>query len=349
MVHSTRRPGGAGGAGGGRIPLRRVDDGGPAARSGGQSAGAASDRVRRRVPHRGAAADGPRIRPHDPDGRRLAFPDVFGGTVEARGRRVSRRRPAGSLRLPSVGVRPAASGDGGLGPAGEARAFLQPSRAAGPLRALARGRPVRRARRRSAAAHRLNFDTLNPPMTPPDPLPPAFLFPGQLAEFVGMGRDFYDSDLESRELFAMTSERCGLDLRKILFSGPPETLQENLAAQAGVYLVSTLAARALARNGITPPATAGYSLGNYAALAAAGAISYEDGLDVLIAVWRETERLGIRGAMGAVVGARREAVDAVCEDLRSRGLPVWIGNVNSNTQFVLTGSKPAVESALQAL
>jgi [acyl-carrier-protein] S-malonyltransferase len=186
-------------------------------------------------------------------------------------------------------------------------------------------------------------------MTPSDTLPPAFLFPGQLAEFVGMGRDFYDSDLEARELFAMTSEKCGLDLQKILFSGPEETLHKNLAAQAGVYLVSTLAARALARNGMTPPATAGYSLGNYAALAAAGAISYEDGLDILIAVWRETERLGIRGAMGAVVGARREAVDAVCEESRSRGLPVWIGNVNSNTQFVLTGTKPAVESALEAL
>jgi len=186
-------------------------------------------------------------------------------------------------------------------------------------------------------------------MTPPDLLPPAFLFPGQLAEFAGMGRDFYDSDFEARELFAMTSEKCGLDLQKILFSGPEETLHENLAAQAGVYLVSTLAARALARNGMTPPATAGYSLGNYAALAAAGAISYEDGLDILIAVWRETERLGIRGAMGAVVGARREAVESICEDSRERGLPVWIGNVNSNTQFVLTGTKPAVESALEAL
>jgi [acyl-carrier-protein] S-malonyltransferase len=185
-------------------------------------------------------------------------------------------------------------------------------------------------------------------MTPPEH-PPAFLFPGQLAEFVGMGRDFFDSDPKARELFALTSDRCGLDLEKILFSGPEQALHENLAAQAGVYLVSTLASRALARAGVIPSATAGYSLGNYAALAAAGAISYEEGLDILIAVWRETERLGIRGAMGAVVGARREAVDAVCEELRGRNLPVWIGNVNSNTQFVLTGSEPAVASALEIL
>jgi [acyl-carrier-protein] S-malonyltransferase len=178
---------------------------------------------------------------------------------------------------------------------------------------------------------------------------PAFLFPGQLAEFVGMGRDFHDADSRARELFALTSERCGMDLARILFTGPEATLRSNLAAQAGVYLVSTLAARALAREGILPPATAGYSLGNYAALVVAGAISYEDGLDILIAVWRETERLGIRGAMGAVVGARREAVDVACEELRGRGLPVWIGNVNSSTQFVLTGSESAVRAALENL
>ena len=178
---------------------------------------------------------------------------------------------------------------------------------------------------------------------------PAFLFPGQLAESVGMGRDFYDADPAARELVRQTSEKCGLDLERLLFSGPIEALRENLAAQAGVYLVSTLAARVLAREGVRPAATAGYSLGNYAALVAAGAISFEEGLDVLIAVWRETERLGIRGAMGAVVGARREAVESICDDLRRRGLPVWIGNVNASTQFVLTGTEPAVAAALAEL
>jgi [acyl-carrier-protein] S-malonyltransferase len=178
---------------------------------------------------------------------------------------------------------------------------------------------------------------------------PAFLFSGQLAETVGMGRDFWESDPEARELFARTSERCGRDLEKILFEGPAEALHENLAAQAGVYLVSTLTARALEKEGVRPEATAGYSLGNYAALVAAQAVSYEDALEVLIAVWRETERLGIRGSMGAVVGARREAVDEVCAGLRGRGKPVWIGNVNASTQFVLTGRSDAVEEALALL
>lgn len=178
---------------------------------------------------------------------------------------------------------------------------------------------------------------------------PGFLFSGQLAEAVGMGRDFWEADRQARELFSRTSERCGRDLEKILFEGPAELLHENLAAQAGVYLVSTLAARALEREGIRPGATSGYSLGNYAALVAAGAVSYDDALDVLIAVWRETERLGIRGSMGAVVGARRETVDEVCADLGGRGLPVWIGNVNASTQFVLTGRSDAVREALLLL
>jgi [acyl-carrier-protein] S-malonyltransferase len=100
---------------------------------------------------------------------------------------------------------------------------------------------------------------------------------------------------------------------------------------------------------VRPAATAGYSLGNYAAMVAAGAISYEEALDVLVAVWEETERAGIRGAMGAVIGARREAVDAECAALREKGLQVWIGNVNASTQFVLTGSAEGVASALEAL
>lgn len=175
----------------------------------------------------------------------------------------------------------------------------------------------------------------------------AFLFPGQLSEWVGMGRDFYEADPEARTLFAATSERCGRNLERILFEGPEEAIHENLAAQAGVCLVSTLAARALVRAGVRPRATAGYSLGNYAAMVASGAISYEEALDVLVAVWRQTERLGIRGAMGAVVGVRREFVDAALEALRSRGLPVWIGNVNASTQFVLTGTAEGVAAALE--
>jgi [acyl-carrier-protein] S-malonyltransferase len=179
--------------------------------------------------------------------------------------------------------------------------------------------------------------------------PVAFLFPGQLSEFVGMGKDFYEADPRARRLFGEASRRCGRDFEHLLFEGPEPALHENLTAQAGVFLVSTLACRALEANGVRPGATAGYSLGNYAAFVASGAVSFEEGLEVLIAVWRETERLEITGAMGAVVGARREVVEETCASLRSAGHPVWIGNVNSSTQFVLTGEASAVKEALAAL
>ena len=177
----------------------------------------------------------------------------------------------------------------------------------------------------------------------------ACLFPGQLAEWIGMGRDFYDTDPRARELFDRTSQRCGLDLATLCFQGPEAALRENLAAQAGVFVVSTLAARALADRGVLPAATAGYSLGNYAAMVAAGGVSFEEALEVLVAVWRETESRGIRGAMGAVIGARREIVDDVCAQLREQGKPVWIGNVNTSTQFVLTGAAEGVREALAQL
>jgi [acyl-carrier-protein] S-malonyltransferase len=179
--------------------------------------------------------------------------------------------------------------------------------------------------------------------------PVAFLFPGQLSEWVGMGRDFYAADPHARELFERTSRRTSRDLPRILFEGPEEDLHESLAAQAGVYLVSTLAARALEREGVSPRASAGYSLGNYAAMVAAGAVSYDDALEVLVAVWEETEKRGIRGTMGAVIGARREAVEETCERLRESSLGVWIGNVNASTQFVLTGDEAGVSAALEEL
>ena len=177
----------------------------------------------------------------------------------------------------------------------------------------------------------------------------AFLFPGQLSEWVGMGRDFHTADPGARELFERTSRRCARDLPRILFEGPEEDLHESLAAQSGVYLVSVLAARQLERQGVRPSAAAGYSLGNYAAMVSCGAISYDDALEVLVAVWEETERRGIRGTMGAVIGARRESVEEVCGRLRERSLGVWIGNVNASTQFVLTGDEPAVTAALEEL
>ncbi len=175
----------------------------------------------------------------------------------------------------------------------------------------------------------------------------AWLFSGQLSEFAGMGADFFAASAEARELLDRTSARCGVDLGAAL--ADPARVGDNRIAQPGVFLVSVLAARELARRGVVPAAIAGYSLGNYAALVAAEAVSYDDALTVLLAVFETVDRLAIGGRMGAVIGLPAAAVEEVCAAIRARGAAVWIGNVNAATQLVLTGSEAGIETALAEL
>jgi len=174
----------------------------------------------------------------------------------------------------------------------------------------------------------------------------AWLFSGQLSEFAGMGGDLFAASAEARAQLAATSERCGFDLGAALVSG--EGIGENRIAQPGVFVVSLAAARELSRRGLPPAAISGYSLGNYAALVSAGAVSFDDALTILLAVSAAAERRRIEGAMGAVIGVPAAAVEETCAALRADGDPVWIGNVNAATQLVLTGSARGVERALEA-
>lgn len=174
----------------------------------------------------------------------------------------------------------------------------------------------------------------------------AWLFSGQVSEFAGMGSDFFAASDEARALLAGASARCGFDLGAALESG--DGISENRVAQPGVFVVSLAAARELARRGFRPSAISGYSLGNYAALVSAGAVSFDDALTILLAVSDAAARRGIDGAMGAVIGLPQAAVEETCAILRAEGDPVWIGNVNAATQLVLTGSRRGVERALAA-
>jgi [acyl-carrier-protein] S-malonyltransferase len=177
----------------------------------------------------------------------------------------------------------------------------------------------------------------------------AFLFSGQLSEFSGMGKDFYDSSPDARRLFDLASEKSGADLASAIFRGTQEQWRDNRIAQPAVFVVSVIAARELARRGVVAAAMAGYSLGNYAALVCAGAVSFDDALTVLLNVLEESDWLEIRGAMGAVIGVAASAVEEDCARLRLEGLPVWIGNINAATQLVLTGTQAGVDAALSAL
>lgn len=161
-----------------------------------------------------------------------------------------------------------------------------------------------------------------------------------------MGLDFWEKSPGARDLFAETSAIAGFDVAEALFSADENAIHENRIAQTGVFLVSTLAARELQARGEAPAAVAGYSLGNYAALVAAGAVSYSEALTILLAVLSESDRLGISGAMGAVIGVSEPDVAECCARHRRQGRPVWIGNVNAATQLVVTGSVAGVEALL---
>jgi [acyl-carrier-protein] S-malonyltransferase len=174
----------------------------------------------------------------------------------------------------------------------------------------------------------------------------AWLFSGQVSEFAGMGGDFFAASDEARALLAAASERCGFDLGAALASG--DGISENRVAQPGVFVVSLAAARELARRGFAPGAISGYSLGNYAALVSAGAVSFDDALTILLAVSAAADRRGIEGAMGAVIGVPVTVVEETCATIRADGDPVWIGNVNAATQLVLTGSSRGIDRALEA-
>jgi [acyl-carrier-protein] S-malonyltransferase len=164
-----------------------------------------------------------------------------------------------------------------------------------------------------------------------------------------MGRDFLVEDREGKSLLLAAAEACRVEPGALLGERTEAGPRGVLAAQTGVFLVSVLAARALERHRIEPTMLAGYSLGHYASLWRAGAISFEDCLRILVAVWEQVERLGVRGTMGAVIGCPSEEVERACEEQRARGAPVWVGSVNAPGQIVLTGSEAGVEGALARL
>jgi len=162
-----------------------------------------------------------------------------------------------------------------------------------------------------------------------------------------MGADFFASSAEARALRDRASEKVGFDLGEVLVSG--KDFRDNRVAQPGVFLVSVAAGEELRRRGAAPSAISGYSLGNYAALVSARAVSFDEALDIILAVIGAADRLGIEGAMGAVIGLPEARVEEVCARLRSEGDPVWLGNVNAATQLVLTGSVRGIERALETL
>ncbi|MFP4113484.1 MAG: ACP S-malonyltransferase [Spirochaetota bacterium] len=181
-----------------------------------------------------------------------------------------------------------------------------------------------------------------------------FLYPGQGAQFVGMGKDLYDRYPDVQELFALASERAGFDLPQLVFSGTEEEIKSTDKSQVAITAVNLAARRVLARRGIVSAATAGFSLGEYAALVDAGILSEADALSLVVDRGRIMEEVSrsldaAEGAAGmaAVLGID---VDAIQQALAGAGVgDVYPANLNSPVQTVLSGTAAGLEAAATVL
>ena len=178
----------------------------------------------------------------------------------------------------------------------------------------------------------------------------AFVFPGQGAQFVGMGKDLYDNNPLAKELFDKADEILGFSITNVMFNGTDEELKQTKVTQPAVFLHSVASALCLGDD-FNPSMVAGHSLGEFSALVAAGALSFEDGLKLVSARAMAMQKACdmAPSTMAAIVGLPDEKIEEICAGISREGHVVVAANYNCPGQLVISGNIEAINEACEQL
>jgi [acyl-carrier-protein] S-malonyltransferase len=175
----------------------------------------------------------------------------------------------------------------------------------------------------------------------------AYVFPGQGAQFVGMGRDLYDKSPLANELFRRANSLLGFQITDLMFEGTDEDLKQTKVTQPAIFLHSTILAAVLG-NSFRPDMVAGHSLGEFSALVANKTLSFDDGLMLVskraLAMQKACEKTP--STMAAILGLDDKIVEDVCASIKEIVVPA---NYNSPAQVVISGSEEGVDKAIELL
>jgi [acyl-carrier-protein] S-malonyltransferase len=178
----------------------------------------------------------------------------------------------------------------------------------------------------------------------------AYVFPGQGAQFSGMGKDLYESNATAKELFDKANEILGFSITDIMFNGSDDDLKQTKVTQPAVFLHSVISAICMGDE-FRPDMVGGHSLGEFSALVAAGALSFEDGLRLVYARAMAMQEAceAAPSTMAAIVGLDNETIEKICSEVSTEGNVVVPANYNCPGQLVISGNIEAVNAACDKL
>ncbi len=176
----------------------------------------------------------------------------------------------------------------------------------------------------------------------------AFLFPGQGAQFEGMGKDLYENHETARQLFDQANEILGFDITKVMFEGTAEELRQTKITQPAIFLHSVITAKVKMDEAEVPAAVAGHSLGEFSALVVSGAMTFEDGLLLVykraMAMQKSCDET--EGTMAAIMTPDMDLVESICNEVEAVVVPA---NYNTPSQLVISGSLEGIEQVSKLL